>query len=230
MSVFPLNDDGSIGPLQWQFVPAQSDTVSHLHCAVLSPEGDYLFVTDLGRDVIYRFRTSAAGVEEQTPETAFAFNDPDIHYGPRHLTFSADGRFAYLLNELGDYITVFSYRDGTLEHVMSEKAYQGNGGGSADIHLTPDGQYIYTSHRLKEDGVSFFRVDSSDGRVSNVGYQLTGVHPRNFAITPNGKYLLCACRDSDRIEIYSINYENGTLEDTGKKILLPAPVCIQFFE
>ena len=60
-------------------------------------------------------------------------------------------------------------------------------------------------------------------------FRKTGIHPRNFAITPNGRFLLCACRDSNAIEIYTIDQNDGSLADTGKRIELGAPVCIQLF-
>ena len=64
--------------------------------------------------------------------------------------------------------------------------------------------------------------------MEKAGYQSTGRHPRNFAISPDGKYLLCACRDDNIIEIYSINSLSGALTPTGKSIRVGAPVCIQF--
>ena len=71
-------------------------------------------------------------------------------------------------------------------------------------------------------------MDQQTGKVKAAGYQNTGVHPRNFAISPDGRFLLCACRDSNRIEIYSIDQETGQLTLTDKSIDIPAPVCISF--
>lgn len=239
VSVFPVAEDGLLEPMHEEFsidwgyesefasrhLP---EIVSHMHCAVLSPDGKYLFVTDLGAECIYRFTLTENRVfGDQTVAHRF----PRLtKTGPRHMIFSADGRFAYLLSELGDQLTVFQYLDGQLEAVHSVKAYKGNGHGSADLHLSPDGRFLYTSHRLKEDGIAVFSVDPVTGRVKRVGYTATGPHPRNFAITPNGKYLLCACRDSDAIEIYAIDAATGLLSDTGRRITLGAPVCIQLFQ
>ena len=64
--------------------------------------------------------------------------------------------------------------------------------------------------------------------LETAGYQTTAKHPRNFAITPNGKYLLAACRDGNVIQVYERNAETGRLADTGKDIRLSQPVCIQF--
>ena len=99
--------------------------------------------------------------------------------------------------------------------------------GSADIHLSPDGRFLYASNRLKEDGIAIFAVQA-DGTLTPAGYQPTGIHPRNFNITPNGKYLLAACRDSNVIQVYERNAENGLLTDTHLDIRVDKPVCIQF--
>ncbi|MBQ0007067.1 MAG: beta-propeller fold lactonase family protein [Alistipes sp.] len=139
------------------------------------------------------------------------------------------GRFAYLISELGDYVTAFEYSNGILKHLSTETAYEGNGRGSADIHVSPDNRYVYTSHRLKEDGIAIFRRNVNNGLLTHSGYVPTDRHPRNFAITPDGRLLLCACRDDNRNEIYSINCETGALTYTGKPIEIPAPVCIQFY-
>lgn len=200
---------------------------SHMHCSVLSPDGRYIFVTDLERDCIYRFEREAGGAPLGERTTAWK-EETDVHYGPRHLIFSADGRFAYLLCELSDNLVVFSHKDGVLTPIQDLKAYKGKGHGSADLHLSPDGRFLYTSHRLKKDGLSIFSVDSKTGKVTEKGYVKTGIHPRNFAISPDGRYILCACRDSNRIEIYERNQQTGALRNTGKSIEVPEPMCVQF--
>lgn len=228
VSVFPLTDDGGIDTLAYQFVPGQ-EIASHIHCSVVSPDSSYVFITDLGADNIYRVTLPADG--RGVPYdfcTAYSF-DRETHPGPRHLIFSQDGRFAYLISERGDCVTVFEYSNGILKHLSTETAYEGDGHGSADIHVSPDGRYVYTSHRLKEDGIAIFHRNPKNGLLVHSGYVPTGRHPRNFAITPDGRLLLCACRDDNRIEIYSIDPESGALTYTGKSIEITAPVCIQLY-
>lgn len=229
VSVFPIGQDGLLGPQNWQFAPSWPAHITpHIHQAILSPDGKYVFVNDLGSDAVYRFDRTGGNHPLGSDELAWKFRGITTT-GPRHGTFSPDGRFAYLLSELGDQLNVFSYSDGKLTPVHSLKAYSGGGKGSADIHFSPDGRFLYTSHRLKEDGISIWSVNQQTGRVKRVGYRKTGIHPRNFAITPNGRFLLCACRDSNAIEIYAIDQKDGSLADTGKRIELGAPVCIQLF-
>jgi 6-phosphogluconolactonase len=99
--------------------------------------------------------------------------------------------------------------------------------GSADIHVSPDGRFLYASNRLNADGISIFSINTDNGLLTKVGYQLTAKHPRNFVITPNGKFLLLASRDENKIEVYEINNETGMLKNTNRNIYISKPVCIK---
>ena len=238
VTAFALNEDGGfIGMSQYFSCNAEytqvitglslGETPAHMHCAVTSPDGKYIFVTNLGMDCIHRF-VRTEGIHPLGNSTvAWKNGGPLVKFGPRHMVFSQDGKYAYLLCELGDKLVVFEYDGGELTPIQTLTAYKGKGHGSADIHISPDGRFLYTSHRLKEDGIAIFSIDEATGKVKKAGYQPTGRHPRNFAITPDGNWLLCACRDDNRIEIYSINKETGALTSTGRAIEVGAPVCVQ---
>ena len=99
------------------------------------------------------------------------------------------------------------------------------GGGCADIHLSADGRFLYASNRLKEDGVSVFSIDS-EGLLQKVGYTLTGIHPRNFTLTPDGEYMLVAARDSNSVEVYRRDAKTGLLTATGEALEISMPVCL----
>ena len=92
----------------------------------------------------------------------------------------------------------------------------------------PDGKFLYASNRLKADGIAIFSVNQETGLLTKVGYQLTGIHPRNFVMTTDGKYLLVACRDSNLIQIFARDEKTGLLVDTGKRIETSKPVCLKF--
>jgi 6-phosphogluconolactonase (cycloisomerase 2 family) len=201
---------------------------SHIHCAILTPDKKYIFFTDLGADKIHRFTISE---NKETPlidhKIVYEYKNK-TQAGPRHMIFSKDGNFFYVICELDDLLSIFNYKDGEINHIETIKAYDGEGKGSADIHFSNNGNFLYTSHRLKKDGISIFKVDKNKGTVEKIGYQETGIHPRNFGITPNGKYLLCACRDSNIIQIYEIDQDKGFLTNIHKDIVIDKPVCVKF--
>ena len=99
------------------------------------------------------------------------------------------------------------------------------------MHLHPSGRFLYTSHRLKKDGISIFSV-GQDGAVVKTGYCRTGRHPRNFAITPDGNVMLVACRDDYAVEAYEIDSRTGMLSYSGMKLKLDGdmPSCIRIAE
>lgn len=232
ISVIPIGGgDSLLMPSQHFCFPKTAEgKPAHIHCVKLTPDGRYLLATDLGNDCIYRFDVNPEANNKnggQYLSNCQLIYQGDKGLGPRHFTFSIDGRFVYLINELGDVVNTFSYENGQLTKLQQLKAYDGEGHGSADIHIAPNGRFLYTSHRLKKDGIAVFRIHPKTGLLKPISFQMTGVHPRNFNISPNGKYLLCACRDTNTIEIYAIQ-KNGCLKDTGKRISLGKPVCIEW--
>ena len=231
ISVFSLD---AAGRLQTEvqhisFVGKTPERVAHIHCIIPTPDKKYILATDLGNNRVYRFHYNNKTHKNSEVLTAqrVAYEVSDGQ-GPRHLTFSKDGRFAYLINELGGECVVLSYCKGKLKEVQRIMADEGGGRGSADIHISPDGRFLYTSHRLKKDGIAIFAIDPEKGTLSKIGYQHTGIHPRNFGITPNGKYLLVACRDDNKIQVFERNEATGEMTEAAQAIEVDRPTCIVF--
>lgn len=228
LSVLSLGNQGNIESLIQTigFTPQ-----SHIHTVVFSPDEKYLLVTDLGADCIYTFEVTRKDNHfflQQQPEKTVRLASGS---GPRHLAFHPDKNTVYCINELSGKITVFTYEEGALspvQYIASDTTSGNKRKGSADIHLSPDGKFLYASNRSKADGIAVFAVHPDDGKLTAVAYQATGLHPRNFIISPNGKYLLCANRNSNVIQIFAIDSATGYLQDTGKRIQLPQPVCLQW--
>lgn len=233
MSVFPINKNGTLQPVDTLFEGTANgpDTIRqiapHIHCTIFSPDGKYIFATDFSADRILRFVLHPNDI---IPHPSLESINIEADSGPRHLTFSPNGKNAYLISELSGKITTFDYNDGILKQMQSIAADTVGARGSADIHLSPDGKYLYASNRLQADGIAIFAVIPENGLLAKVGYQLTGIHPRHFNITPNGKYLLAACRDSNVIQVYQRDSITGLLTDTHQDILMDKPVCVQFVE
>ncbi|NDV81107.1 lactonase family protein [Bacteroides sp. 51] len=238
ISVFPLAKDGSLlaasDVIQFSGSGADKERQekSHLHCVQVSPDGKYLFADDLGTDHIYTFQINAQVNIENGEKFLNAANPPAFPVapgsGPRHITFSPNGKQAYLINELSGAVIAFDYKDGKLSEIQSIQADTVGAKGSADIHVSPDGKFLYASNRLQADGLAIFSINQTNGTLTKAGYQLTGIHPRNFIITPNGKYLLVASRDNNAIEVYQRNADNGLLTSIGKDIPVDKPVCLKF--
>jgi 6-phosphogluconolactonase (cycloisomerase 2 family) len=154
-------------------------------------------------------------------------------FGPRHLAFHPNGKYLYCIGELSGKVAVFTYNDykpEIIQTINSDTTQTSGKKGSADIHLTSDGRFLYSSNRLKADGIAIFSVNQENGQLTFIGYQPTGIHPRNFTITPNDKFLLCANRDTNNIQIFEIDSVSGLLHNTGKDIHLDKPVCLKWIK
>lgn len=229
ISVFNLDKNGCledrivIEPVGGKLGPNRKrQEQPHLHCAYLAPDGKYLFANDLGTDCIYQFDLSNLDLEKPTKLIQLS---PGC--GPRHTVFHPNGLFAYVITELSGEVMCFNYDGESLTQFQTIQADPEQAGGSADIKITPDGKFLYASNRLKNDGVAIFSIDSM-GKLTHMGYQKTGIHPRNMEITPDGGLLLVACRDSNCIEIYKIDEKTGLLTHLDRDIKVKMPVCLKF--
>lgn len=219
ISIFPIMKDGTIGDLVHRSVFHGSGPVtsrqegSHIHQLKAVPgHDDLILASDLGADRIKLLRFST----DNGSLTHIADIECPSGSGPRHMEFSKDGRMLYCIAELSGEVLVYEM---TKENQTDEapsftpvqmiQADEVNAGGSADIHIHPDGTWLYTSHRLDNDGMSIFRI-KQDGSLEKTGYARTARHPRNFMITPDGKHLLVACRDDKVIQVFAIE-KDGSL-------------------
>ncbi len=201
----------------------------HVHQVLFSPDGKYLISNDLGTDKInvYKYQPS------ESSNVLVAHDSVSVKpgSGPRHITFSKDGKFAYLLTEMAGIVNAYSYKDGKFtllqEIAIFGKDFKGDTG-AADIHLTPDGKFLYATNRGTANTITRFAVQADGKLAKRTEVPTLGKGPRNFAIDPTGNYLLVAHQYTNDVVIFKINKETGALTDTGKRIEVGAPVCLVF--
>ena len=229
MSVFSLNQQKTKPELSIRFLGSTGgpdltrQNLPHVHCACFTPDGKYVLATDFSADRILSYHLNGQKVVANNVAANVSASS-----GPRHLIFSKNGMFAYLMSELSGNVTVFRYTQGRLEKLQEIVSDSVGARGGADIHLSPDGRFLYSSNRLKAEGIAIFAVDTQTGLLTRIGYQPAAAHPRQFNITPNGKYLLCCCRDSDKIQVFRRDQQTGMLTNTHKDIYVSKAVCVQF--
>ena len=235
-SVLRVNAKGIIAPLS-QLVQdsgkgfnKQRQEKAHVHAALFSPDYQFLFTPDLGLDQIntYRF-TETASKPLKPARPAFVETVPGS--GPRHLVFHPNNRFAYVIQELSGKVVAYKYHDGKLvamQETSSHPAGFSGDIGSADIHLSPNGKFLYASNRGDANNIAIFAVNQNTGRLTLRGFQDTkGIAPRNFTIDPTGSFLLVANQQTDNVVIFKRNKTTGALSATGKSISIPKPVCLK---
>jgi 6-phosphogluconolactonase len=153
--------------------------------------------------------------------------------GPRHLSFHPHKPYAYLIEELTGTVDVFHYDSGSgklsrIQRISSVPANFSGEKGSADIHITPNGRFLYATNRGDANSIVIYAVNQLTGKLTLRGFQSTGgKHPRNFIIEPSGHFLLVANRDTDNIVEFRIDPNTGLLKPAGYEISIPNPVCLK---
>ena len=234
LSVLPINADGSLGKAtqtiqhEGKSINPERQDKPYVHSINIAPNNQDVFVPDLGMDKIMAYKLNA-----QTGQLS-AGNPPFVAApgaGPRHFTFHPSGKFAYVIQELNATITGFDYKNGQLTAIQTVKTLPNDYAGPkscADIHISPDGKFLYGSNRGHESLV-IFSINPKTGQLTLVGHQnVLGKIPRNFAIDPTGNFVLVANQDTDNVVIFKRDKKTGKLTATGQEMKVSMPVCLKF--
>lgn len=230
--IYKRNDDGSLSEAVQKIqhvgksIHPTRQTKPHTHQVVFSTDGNYLLNNDLGLDKVLVYKYDKSNTEQ--PLTLFDTLNVKLGSGPRHLTFDKSGKTIYLLHELDGTISTIHFENGKLTlmdttTVVRKKNIQT---GAADIHLSPDGKFLYATNRGSVNDITCFATTPS-GKLTFVQQVSTeGEGPRNFAISKDGKFVFVGNQRTNDINIFSRNKKTGELTFTGKKVQVGAPVCI----
>jgi len=228
VTVNPIGANGVVAPAQ-QIMATQPNA----HCIMTDPSNRYVLHTSLGGDVIYQEKFDAK-TGKLTP------NDPPTisvkaNAGPRHLIFSPNKKFVYLINELDAAIYVFSWnaKTGTLSKEVQittalPKGFSGKPW-AADIHVTPNGKFLYASERTTST-LAAFSIDAKKGTLTSIDSYPTEKQPRAFNIDPSGRYLLAVGQLSNSLTSYSIDKKSGKLTKLKEYPMGKNPNWVEFVE
>jgi 6-phosphogluconolactonase len=233
--LYPLLDNGSIAEMS-HFIQHEGhgpredrQQSAHPHSINIDPTDQWIIVPDLGLDTLFIYKLDTAS------QKLIEHRQVKVHpaAGPRHMTFHPSAPYAYVINELDSTIITFSW-DAALGELTAQQTistlpadYSGISI-CADIHMTPDGKFLYGSNR-GDDSIAVYQVDSLTGQLTLIEIVSTGGQtPRNFAISPDGHYLLAANQDSNNIVIFRIDQKSGRLHNLNIDVEISKPVCIKF--
>jgi len=233
----PILKDGRLGPPASQIqhtgssVNPQRQTGPHAHFITPDPSNRFALACDLGLDKVLVYRLDAKHATLTANDPPFGTVPPGA--GPRHLVCSPNGKFVYVINEMGSSLTAFRFdpRRGGLKELQTlstlpEKFDRENT--CAEVQVHPSGKCIYGSNR-GHDSIAVFAVDKKSGELTLIENQSTqGQTPRHFAVDPTGAWLLAENQASDSVVVFRIDGQTGRLEPIGETVTVGAPVCAVF--
>jgi len=223
VSVNAIGKDGKVSDPR-QVIP----TARNAHSIITDKTNRFVFVPHLGTDQIFQFRFDAktGRLTANTPPVV----QMKAGSGPRHIIMSSDNRFAYLLNELTATVTTLSLdaKTGLLTEVSSASALPAdtklvpgaarpspgrnvdNDIWASDLHLTPDGKFLYAAERTSSS-LGAFSVDAATGKLTYLSSTSTENQPRGFAIDSKGRTMVVSGEKSETISVYAIDPASGAL-------------------
>ena len=231
ISVNAVGADGRVAAAPLQVIPVGRNA----HSIRADASNRYVYVPTLGSDQVFQFAFDARSGRLASNTPAVAQMQPGT--GPRHFVTSADNRFMYMLSELLATVTTFALdgNTGLLTEIGSASGLppdtrlvpgaprvavgaastapprnRDNDIWAADIHLTPDGRFLYISERTSST-LGAFGVNAGTGKLTYLGSTATESQPRGFAIAPNGRFLVACGEKSDTISVYAIDQKSGAL-------------------
>ena len=228
LNVFRVNDNGSLGELTQVVNHTKNNKQAHAHQATFAHNNNKLYAVDLGIDTLFQYNFDAAAQQPISQGNAAGVPEGS---GPIHIAISNNEKFVYLLNEWAANVTVFEAGSNELQNVqvISTNAVDAPGGnkGSAAIRISPDGKHLYATNRGNTNTISTFSINSS-GLLAHVEDLPVDKHPRDFNISPNGKWVLVAARDNNSVKVYKRDEASGKLTIFGKEVNFPSPVAVLF--
>ena len=232
VSALPLQQDGSIGEIKQLITHKGSSIVEerqsepHAHSCVFTHNEKYLMVTDLGTDKIHYYPFAANNdVPLIVDSTKYIQSTPGN--GPRHMAFSKNKM--YIINELSGTIDLFLQKKKSwfLHSTISTDSSKKLDKGSADIHLSRDGKFLYVTNRGSYNTIATYSINQNGSLKLIQVIPTNGKTPRNFIVTPSNKFVLVANQNSNNIVIYSRDITTGLLTPTGNEIKVGTPVSLQ---
>jgi len=235
VAMFPIQADGGLGPASdviqhaGSSIHPERQTGPHAHCILPDPTNRFAIAIDLGLDklLIYEMDLEHGKLHKPTEVKVQA------GAGPRHLTFHPNGRYAYLVNELNATLISYRYHSdiGIFEELQTVPTLPQDFKSEnlcADIHISPNGKYLYASNR-GHDSIACFFINENTGRLTYQNHTSTeGREPRNFAIDPNDAFLRTANQKTHNIVTLKIDSISGELFKTGHEVGVSMPVCLKF--
>lgn len=237
VSAFPIGTDGRLGEMS-SLMTAQGSGPNaarqegpHAHEVVITSDNRLAYVPDLGLDHIRIYRLDSQTAKLTANDPPFAKQDPGM--GPRHLAFTPDEKFAYVMNELKSEVSVFTRNAATgnlskIQDISSLAPGYAGENGPAEILVDSAGKFVYATNR-GENTIAVFSINPADGKLKVIqSISSEGTDPRGLEIDPTGSFIFAGNQKTDNFVIYHIDKHAGKLSPTGEVIHTPSPVAFLF--
>ena len=239
VAAWRLRPDGGIGE-RTAFVQhtgsgvnPQRQAHAYAHSIRVDPTNHFVLVADLGLDKLFVYRFDATKGTLTPNDPPFVTAKPGS--GPRHVVFHPNGRWAYLLTEMGSTVTQYEWdaKNGRLQEMQTLSTLPADFHGDsacAEITVHPNGKFLYASNR-GHDSIAVFSIDSRSGRLTVIQHVPSGGKtPRNFDLDRAGRWMVVTNHGNNVAQVMRIDPATGKLTPVGNPVEMPSPFCPRFLE
>ena len=235
--VYAIQANGSLG-IRTAFVQhtgksinPERQTHAYAHSIICDPTNRFVLVADLGLDKVFVYRFNEKGGLLSPNDPPFVSVKPGS--GPRHVKFHPNGKWIYVINEMGSTVTCFNWdgSKGVLNEFQNSSTLPKDFTDSstcAELEVHPNGKFLYCSNR-GHNSIAVFAIDQTNGSLTLIQHIPTqGKSPRNFEFDPTGKWIICTNHGSNNAVVFRVDGVAGTLKRVGEPVQVPNPFCERF--
>ena len=237
ITVLRLNDDGSVGEITDEIFHkglgsiAERNFRPHVNCVKMTRDNEYLCAADLGMDHVNVYKLNHDTGKLKLVDVIRS----EMESAPRHIKFSKDGRFLYIVHELKNYIDVYNYanEDGNpefekVQNISTLNDYHAGGSAASALNLTADYKYLISSN-AGDNSVIMYRINEETGMLEKLFcLPISGDYPKDVAVFPDNKHLVSLNHESDTMTFFNLDLEKNLIVMNGKEMKITKPNCIIF--
>lgn len=237
ITILRVNGDGGIGEITDELFLkglgsiAERNFRPHVSCVKMTRDNKYLLAADLGMDHVNVYRLNhetgkirQADVIRSEQESA-----------PRHVKFTKDGKYLYIVHELKNYIDVYTYKEinnnpefEKIQTVSTLNDYHAGGSAASALNFSVDDEYLISSN-AGDNSVIIFKVDHRDGKLDKIFcLPISGDYPKDANLFPDNRHLVSLNQESNTLTFFTVDLKKGTLVMNGKELTIDRPNCIIF--
>ncbi|MCM1048929.1 MAG: lactonase family protein [Clostridiales bacterium] len=237
ITVLRLEDNGAVGEITDEIYHkglgsiAERNFRPHINCVKMTRDNKFLCAADLGMDHVnvYRFNHTTGKLSQ------IDMIRSEQESAPRHMKFSQDGKFLYIVHELKNYITVYTYRESKdtpefekIQTISTLNDYHAGGSAASALNISNDFNYMVSSNAGDNSAV-VYKIDKESGLLDKLlCLPISGDYPKDAVLFPDNRHLVSLNHESNSMTFFNVDLEKGLLVMNGKELKVPQPNCIIF--
>ena len=237
LTVLRINDDGSVGEITEEIyykglgIVAERNFRPHISCAKMTRDNHYLCVADLGMDHTNVYRLDHTSGKLKLVDVIRS----ELESAPRHLKFSKDGTFLYIVHEFKNCIYFYTYKEERdnpffekIQSISTLNNYHAGGSTASALNLSDDYNYLCSSN-AGDNSATIYKIDGKTGLLTKLlCLPVSGEYPKDVALFPDNRHLVSLNQDSGTLTFFTTNLEKGLLVMNGRELKVPQPNCVIF--